>query len=110
MSSRNVSLNELRDHPDPRGDLLDAYLDELDRAQAMDELERHVTALPESERRTIELRYGLRTGRPLDYRRIARRLKVSLGQVCALEQRALDHLRQSYELESEAATELAEAA
>jgi RNA polymerase sigma factor (sigma-70 family) len=108
MARRNVSLDEARDQPDPRGDLLDVYLDEIDRAQAMEELEGHLRALPRRERRTIELRYGLRTGHGLGYEQIARRLKLSLGHVWALERRALQHLRQSYGLE--AAPELAEAA
>lgn len=109
MSRRNVSLDEARDHADPRGDLLDRYLSELDHAQEMDELERHLKALPRRERRTIELRYGLRTGHGLGYEQIAKRLKLSLGHVWALERRALDLLRQSYGLEP-SARDMAEAA
>jgi len=64
-----------------------------------DTLRRAIDALPEMERRVIELRYGLE-GEPTGLRETSRRLEIRLPDVKALEARGLERLAQVREVEA----------
>ena len=64
-----------------------------------DTLCRAIDALPEMERRVIELRYGLE-GEPTGLRETSRRLEIRLPDVKALEARGLERLAQVREVEA----------
>lgn len=58
---------------------------------------RFVRTLPLLERKVIAARYGL-VGKPMSCRQVAARLGISKSSVSDIEQRALDRLRDMYEL------------
>jgi len=63
-------------------------------------LRRAVAALPEQERRVIELRYGLTAEGVVSLGGVGRRLEMPIEQVRATERRALARLAQERELQS----------
>ncbi len=73
----------------------DGAADVLDEVQAhllADELRSAVDALPERERRVVELRYGLGGSRPHTIEETRRRLGLARGEAARLERRALGRL------------------
>jgi RNA polymerase primary sigma factor len=65
-----------------------------------DVVRRAVAALPEEERRVVELRYGIDGDEPTPQREVARRLGMSGPKIRQIEERALERLAERRELAS----------
>lgn len=89
-----VPLHQARSVADPACDVHeDAPID-----LAVIRLRRAILALPPLERLVLELRWGLNGRQQLSKRKVGRWLGLSIGQVAALERRAMDALRGDEEL------------
>jgi RNA polymerase primary sigma factor len=59
-----------------------------------------VEALPEAERKVIQLRYGINGDEPTPLREASRRLELKPSEVKQLEERGLNRLAQEREVEA----------
>lgn len=107
-SAQDVSINEPID-TDKDGNSLtlmdtmsvdDTIIDNIDIRMKSEMLYRFIsTALTSRERDIICMRYGLRGHRPLPQRVVAKRLGISRSYVSRIEKKALEKLREEFELE-----------
>lgn len=62
-------------------------------------LEKVLARLPETQRRVLELRMGLKDGHPHDLADTARELGLSLSETRDIERRAFEHIREAVPLQ-----------
>ncbi|MFU8840321.1 MAG: sigma factor-like helix-turn-helix DNA-binding protein [Nitriliruptoraceae bacterium] len=62
-------------------------------------LEKVLSRLPETQRRVLELRMGLKDGHPHDLADTARELGISLSEARDIEKRAFEHIREAVPLQ-----------
>ncbi len=62
-------------------------------------LEKVLSRLPETQRRVLELRMGLKDGHPYDLADTARAMGISLSEARDIEKRAFEHIREAVPLE-----------
>lgn len=62
-------------------------------------LEKVLSRLPETQRRVLELRMGLKDGHPHDLADTARAMGISLSEAREIEKRAFEHIREAVPLQ-----------